>query len=179
LEEVSFQKPANHASVSLIKKDTNQAGIYIDKYKQLKNKGAYNALNYYYLGEYAKGKLILEESYWQEYQFKNEDVLPMLYDLKGVFYFTLGDIEKSKETLETSLDLSLRKELKSTADSSNVANHFNNLGTVFNTKGDPQRALDYYLQAEAFYSNEGNDLESKIKIFDNIGKLYHKNGGYE
>jgi CHAT domain-containing protein/tetratricopeptide (TPR) repeat protein len=137
------------------------------------------ALNYYYLGKYAEGKSILEEPYWQEQQFNNEDILPMLYDLKGVFYFTLGDIEKSKETLEASLDLSLQKELVSAADSSHVANHFNNLGTIFSTKGDPQRALDYFLQAETFYSNEDNDLESRVIIFNNIGRLYFKKGDYK
>lgn len=127
-------------------------------------------VNYYYLGDYAKGRAQLEDVFWEEHSF-NDDVLGSLYDLQGVYYAEDGDLNKAIRTTQNALQLSLSLKNKNAIDSLHIANHLNNLGDAHNIKGDRQRALDYFRQALHAFPQKNIDFKTYITIENNIGTI--------
>ena len=135
------------------------------------------AINYFYLGDNKTSKDILSQSFWREHHFEY-DVLATLYNFQGVLYYQDDDIEQSIKVTEKALSLDLANPNKTVTDSYYIANHFNNLGSFYNSKRDYQRAIDYHQKAAAYY-NALKDIKERVINTTTLGKMWVNLKDYE
>ncbi len=130
-----------------------------------------NLLNAYQLD---KSQLYLEsaDSLLYEQNLEEEDSITIqstILSLMGVLYQLQGDYQQAIKVTNRALKIDRRN---IPIDSAAIGTHLANLGNFHLTKGDYQRALDYFLQALGSYPNANSSL------FYDIGELSRLQGKY-
>lgn len=129
-----------------------------------------NYLNQYQLDSCKKHldatqELLLKATFTEEDRL---DVESTLFNLYGVLFDYLGDVDRAIEITEKALELELNKLNLTGTDSSYIAHHYYNLGAYYRLKEDNNRSMDCFLQALSSYKKTSEDPS----IYYAIGQLF-------
>src|SRR6187402_1431138 len=115
-------------------------------------------------------------------RFENEalSIFRHLQYLPGIAsaYDELGLLDgQQKNLLSATSDLNqAMKYHQDTHDSTGILETYQGLGTVYEQKGDIEKALTYYLRVLVQYEHRNNKTEAYFLLLERIGKLYLKKG---
>lgn len=102
----------------------------------------------------------------------DDSVLAAIYSLLAVTYGKKADWEQATSNFIAALNQNIK--LKNIAE---VANNFNNLGSIYKISGNFTKALFYYEQALKVRSLMGDELKV-LESINNIGSIYYLRGQY-
>ncbi len=122
---------------------------------------------YYEVGDFQKS---LEHAQALEMLARNDEELLTAYNLLGLVYSTLGDLDTA--LMYHMRELSLSRKM---GDRREEAIALNNIAGIYNRKGDYQRALEYYMRS----LNLQDDPRERAITLNNIGNVYDALGDYK
>jgi CHAT domain-containing protein/tetratricopeptide (TPR) repeat protein len=163
----------NDAAKNYTVADTVIANEWINKAKELSEKAKYDSSNIVYENAIVLYKQLAEKNsekkYWEAAVFALNSV--------GWNLLMEGANDSALTSLMRTLDLGLSKLGKNNKE---VAQSYNNIGTVYWYDGEYDKALDMYNMSLEIKSNVfgKNSLETAVTL-NNIGLTYHKMGEYE
>lgn len=161
----------NNSSFGL--SDTVLANAYLTKAKVLSEKAKYDSSNFYY--EYA-GKI------FKQLTEQNSEMnlwIPVVYASNAIGWniMMLGKYDSSLTILEMNLDLGKSK-LGNTHPE--VAQTYNNMGTVYWYDGKYDKALEMYENSLSIKSALFGEASQEVAVtYNNLGLTYHKKGDYD
>ncbi|MCC6725788.1 MAG: tetratricopeptide repeat protein [Saprospiraceae bacterium] len=116
---------------------------------------------------YDYGRKALQASDEKDYLFGKCEALQII----GTYHYYTGALDSA--LIWYQLALEARREY---GDSSLISGTLNNIGAVYEKRGELTRSLDFYFSAQGFIPTENQD--KKARINDNIGVIYTTLGNY-
>lgn len=113
-----------------------------------------------------KGLNLLDEPFTKEAR----PVAAMLKIHTGSLYYSMGRLEQAEEQCRQGLDI-----LAESNHLTQLAEGYNLLGVIYDTRGDAGKALPYYEQSIAYWGRVG-DAYHRTRVVGNLGTLYFYQG---
>ena len=130
--------------------------------------------NYFMKGQWNEIERLLNnaELYACEYEPTDPDINNLIPIFKSIFYDRNGDYDKAIEIALQSLSFEFNeKNALSVSDSTLLADRFNNLGTLYNIKGEYSTALDYLRRSLSMRSNRTGEKIKEVVTHSNIADI--------
>jgi len=127
-------------------------------------------LGYYYFidGAFPQSILFFEQAITCKLSINASDDLLELYNLVGVAYYQINNLEKATDYLNKAIELALKLD-----DSLVVAQANMNLGNVYADRGNYETAVNHYFNSYQINLAMGNE-RSMATGLNNIGTIYQK-----
>ncbi len=101
--------------------------------------------------------------------------LSVIFHLYGLLYQQTGNFDRGLINALNGLQIRLKiHNISYTA----LANDYNNIGVLYNAKGDWDKAYEYYMQALNLYWENDKNHVNLIDVYNNIGLYFYKTENY-
>ena len=157
------------SSLTLLKNNLDSAKKYLGKdnltYAKMKNLLGYD---YKIIGELDSALIFATESLEIQKDKKAFSEAADTYYLLGTIYFNKGEFDSSLTNLNLALNIidTLNQKIL-------ISNIYNTMGEVYQQKGDPERAIDYYKNSIAIKLKESSEFDQELTaVYNNLAVVY-------
>ena len=106
---------------------------------------------------------------------QQKDTIRVNYLQKLCFYYRGNDLHRALELADEALQISRKINY-----GFGIVYSLNHLGTIYNAKGQIQKSLNYYLEAERMAPSKDLNVQKGIALaINNIGIIYEQRGNFE